>query len=218
MSYSSDELGEWRFVGEVEPLYYYEWYDFPFDETPVASGEYRATFLSSNLTKITSWAWLRSIIFKGASEIVQPSRRVYPKRQPMALTFRIPPWLQGQGVSQQRFQIMKIRRRGYDWRWRLRLEELQAPANDSEVVFRFRLREGLISAHPEDPELIITKFVLTTGFGDRRFEIGRFYYADTSIEVSDPFIKFVGVDRVEFFFTGTEPTPNDAIDVVIFRA
>lgn len=217
MTYS-DDLGTWKPIGQVEPTYYYQWYDFPFPDEPVTSGEYRLRFISNNLPKVTSWAWLRAVLLKGETETVQPAHRVYPKPELLTISFKIPPWMRGQGVSLQRFQVLKIRRRSRDWLWSLRLEELQAAPNDSEVVFRFRLGEGLISAHPEDPELLISKFVLGTGFGDHRFEVGRFYYADTNIEVSDPFIKFVGVDQVEFYFTGTEPMPNDAIDVVIFRA
>jgi len=211
-----DAIGTWEKVGEVISPYD-QWYRFG-EVHPVVSGQYRLKFSSSNISKVRSFAWLRTVY---GGDLVSPARRIYPKPESMRLYFPIADEYLSVGVKTQQFEILKKFRRyqSRDTVWGLSIEQLIIESKETENTTTLILNNPSYTRDPIKGDLWISNF--SEEVRDKRgllldtFEVGRFYLVSNNEVVSDPVIIESTNGRLTVAFTSPELIQPDSIYVRI---
>lgn len=181
-----DALGKWNQLGSIRPIQFNEWYRLgePHVQT---SGTYRLTFESNNFPQVRSFAWLRAVYSQGGLSLVSQAIRIYPKPQQLKIHFPISESLLQVGITEQQFELKKIKRRySSDWIWGVGIEELVLENQSTKNTFLLILENVRYTQDPENPGFWLSIFEEPLSFA--QYEVGRFYrVADDSV-YSDPLI------------------------------
>lgn len=212
----TDSIGTWEKIGQtISP--YDQWQRFGEIHT-VSSGQYKLIFTSNKIDQVRSFAWLRTV-YNGS--LVSPARRIYPKPEPMRLSFPIPDEYLSIGVSSQQFEILKKFRRyqSRDQIWGLEIEQLVVETQDTQNTTIVVLSSPSYTRDTTVSGLWISNFSEEVrgknGLLLQAFEVGRFFQISDNTPISDPVILEASNGRLTVAFTDPDLIQPDTLYVRI---
>ena len=102
---TQDSFGVWGTLGIIVPEHD-RWKEFPaaaLETNPTV----RINYACPDWNRVNSFAWVRVVYKVGGNKVSEPSRRVYPRNEPLLIQFPPNPDFLQRGVSARYFEVKK---------------------------------------------------------------------------------------------------------------
>lgn len=108
MTFSSDSIGQWRYLGYVLTIKR-QWVKIPTAATG-GNATFRASFLCSDWAKLSSYLLLRPRYQVSGSPQLGAAVRVYPAPLPSIFEIAIPQEIKERGIIEREIEVLKVGR------------------------------------------------------------------------------------------------------------